>query len=122
LTNYLKATQNPAGPEEIANPDEKQVNLEHVLPQNYGKVWTADFSSGVDLAEYVYRIGNLTLLVNKANKDAGSTSFANKLKVALKPSTLAINQYFHTAKKWGEKEIDDRQNELAKAATEVWAL
>lgn len=108
--------------ERIANPDPKQVNLEHVLPQNPSPVWHSDFRRGVDLDDFVYRLGNLTLLTAKVNKDAANSSFAEKKRLALDGSSLAINDCFRSLTKWTDEEIDNRQSEMAKTAVEVWKL
>lgn len=98
------------------------MTLEHVLPQNPGQAWSASFSKDADLADYIYRIGNLTLLNVKVNHDAANKSFSEKQRIALNDSSLAINQNFRTLKKWGDQEIEHRQRELAKIAIEVWKL
>lgn len=104
ISNHLARQASPSGGEQITNPDAKQVNLEHVLPQDIPPDWCAAFSSGVNPADYVYRIGNLTLL---RVKDA---------------SQLKINEFFGGVSKWGDQEIEKRQDVLAKAALEVWKL
>lgn len=119
LNNYL-ARQ--ASGEEIVNPDAKQVNLEHVLPQSIPGAWTTHFSKSADPADYVYRIGNLTLLNRKINSNAGDQSFSDKRDIAFMPSSLPINQHFQSVNRWGEQEIEQRQNELAKIAVQVWSL
>lgn len=122
LTNYISKQSSRAGGEQIANPDAKQVTLEHVLPQNPGHVWTTGFSKDADPADYIYRIGNLTLLNVKVNHDASNKSFSEKQRITLNKSSLAINQHFRTLTKWGDQEIEDRQYGLAKIAIEVWKL
>lgn len=122
ITNFMSQQAGNGGGEQIANPDAKQVTLEHVLPQNPSTGWRTAFQAGADPAEYVHRIGNLTLLSSKVNRQAANRSFAQKQKAALDISTLAINQYFRQLKKWGDKEIEERQAELAEVALQVWKL
>lgn len=122
ITNYLAKQSGPAGAEQVANPDAKEVNLEHVLPQSVPSAWRSAFSSGVNPADYVYRIGNLTLLTAKVNRDAADKSFSDKKKLALNDSSLKINEFFSGVSKWGDKQIEQRQDGLAKAALEVWKL
>lgn len=122
LTNYMSQQSKRTGTEQTVNPDSKQVNLEHVLPVNLPQHWRSDFSKGIDLTEYVYRLGNLTLLKSRINRDAADASFAEKQRFALGDSTLLINSFFKNLKRWGEKEIEQRQAELAKTALEVWKL
>jgi uncharacterized protein with ParB-like and HNH nuclease domain len=122
INNYLARQASQTGVEQIANPDAKAVNLEHVLPQDVPLTWRASFSSGIDPSDFVYRIGNLTLLAAGINRDLADKSFAEKKKAALDGSTLKINDYFKTVSAWADKEIEQRQKALAKAAVEVWKL
>lgn len=117
ITNFMSGEK-----EKVANPDSKEVTLEHVLPQSPTPKWLPFMSTGVDAKDYIYRIGNLTLLTAKVNHDAANDSFADKQRLALNDSTLAINQAFRGLKKWGDKEIEGRQAELAKVALQVWKL
>jgi uncharacterized protein with ParB-like and HNH nuclease domain len=119
INNYLR---NQSGGEEIVNPDAKQVNLEHVLPQNFPSSWRAAFSSGVNPDDYVHRIGNLTLLNAKQNRLVADKSFSDKKSIALDGSTLKINEFFRAVSTWGDREIDQRQEALAKTALEIWRL
>jgi uncharacterized protein with ParB-like and HNH nuclease domain len=120
ITNYLKKLA--GGAEEIVDPNDKLVSLEHVLPQSIPTAWRAAFKKGVDPKDYVYRAGNLTLLNAKVNHDAADKSFAAKKTVALDGSGLKINEVFKTLSTWSEREIGQRQDSLAKTATEVWKL
>ena len=122
LSNYISKKAKKLGVEQIVNPDSRQVNLEHVLPQGLNSTWRGYFSKGVDPAEYVDRIGNLTLLTTKINSEVADKSLPEKQRLAFKNSSLAINLFFQGVQKWGEAEIDKRQEEMAKTALEVWEL
>ncbi|MFT3870326.1 MAG: DUF262 domain-containing HNH endonuclease family protein [Nibricoccus sp.] len=122
IADHLDSTTSKAGAENIVNRNAKAVNLEHVLPQSLGQKWKAGFSSGVDASQFIYRIGNLTLLTTKLNEKVAAADFSKKKKGALDVSELAINHYFRKLSQWTDKEIHARQVELAKVATEVWRL
>jgi hypothetical protein len=122
LSNHMSKQSNKVGSELITNPDAKQVTLEHILPQSPSPEWKSGFSSGVNPDDYIYRIGNLTLLITKANRDAANVSYAEKKKIALSDSSLAINWTFRAINNWGEQEIEQRQAQLAKVALDVWKL
>lgn len=122
LTNFMSKQSSRAGSEQIANPDAKQVTLEHILPQSPTATWRAAFSKDVNADDYIYRIGNLTLLNTKVNRDATNASFSEKQRIALTCSNLAINLQFRTLSKWGDQEIEQRSTQLAKIALEVWKL
>ncbi|MFQ5853804.1 MAG: HNH endonuclease family protein, partial [Candidatus Binatia bacterium] len=72
--------------------------------------------------EYVDRIGNLTLLTAKVNEKIANQSFQKKKESAFKTSKLALNTDLKRAKKWGDKEIEKRQKEMAKLAVQIWEL
>lgn len=122
INNYVQQQSGKEGPEVIANPDAKQVNLEHVLPQSYGAKWTKNFTPGADPAEYVDRIGNLTLLTKKINNEVANEDFDKKRSLAFKISKLPINEALKKQTIWNDKEIDKRQAELAVTALDVWRL
>lgn len=122
LNNYMSQQSGRQGAEQIVNPNPKRVNLEHVLPQSIPLEWRSYFSNGTNPADYVYRIGNLSLLTKKANTDVADSSFLDKRKEALDKSTLPLNQMFQELNKWGEREIEQRQATLAKIAVQIWDI
>jgi uncharacterized protein with ParB-like and HNH nuclease domain len=122
ISNYLAKQSSQSGAEQITNPDSREVNLEHVLPQSLPAGWRTAFSSGLNPADYVNRIGNLTLLTTKVNSDAADKSFSDKKSIALDKSSLKINKFFCGVSTWGDQEIEQRQDGLAKTALEVWKL
>ncbi|MDP3014956.1 MAG: DUF262 domain-containing HNH endonuclease family protein [bacterium] len=96
-----------------------KVNIEHILPQDP----TAWKLSKKDIKDYVNKLGNLTLISKKINGPMGNKPLKKKVEL-FKESELNINnelvKKFEVLKyKWGEKEIIDRQKELAKFAYDV---
>jgi len=122
ISNYMARQSAHAGAELVVNPDSRQVTLEHVLPQDLREPWPSSFVRSVDPADYVHRIGNLTLLTARVNRDAADASFAEKKRIALNASQLPINACFRHLEKWGNEQIEQRQDSLAKIALEVWRL
>jgi hypothetical protein len=124
LARYIlsKLNDHMGGPELIANQDPKIVNLEHILPQKPTASWRASFSALATPEDYVQRIGNLTLLTAKINNNIANKSFHVKQRLAFKKSKLKINESPKRVTKWGDKEIELRQKQLAKAALQVWSL
>jgi hypothetical protein len=122
ISNFIFSTSSISGGEMVTNPNAKSVTLEHVLPQNFGLPWKSAFSKDVDPSEFVYRIGNLTLLQKKINSEAANKSFKEKRRIALDRSVLPINKMFSTFTTWGDVEIENRQADLAKIALEIWKL
>jgi hypothetical protein len=122
LTNQLSKQASSVGAELVANPDGRQVSLEHVLPQNPEKAWTQHFPQDQNPSDYIYRIGNLTLLTAKVNREAAAVSLESKQRLAFSQSQLAINNDIKRATKWTHIEIEERQEKLAKVAVEVWKI
>jgi uncharacterized protein with ParB-like and HNH nuclease domain len=93
--------------------------IEHILPENAGADWDQDFPQTVQ-PNYVYRLGNYTLLEDHLNRDCATLLFDQK-----KPF-YARSQY-EMAKAinyndWNPTTLDARQNELARRATSIWRI
>jgi len=95
-------------------------NIEHILPKadRHHQTWTA---FGQDAADWVHRIGNLTLLARADNKpgDRYNSSFAKK-KPIYRTSSIAITRTLGTFRDWSPDRIAARQKKMARIATEVW--
>jgi uncharacterized protein with ParB-like and HNH nuclease domain len=122
LSNFMTQQSTKGGAEQVVNPDSRQVNLEHILPLDLHDPWPSYFTRDTDPANYITRLGNLTLLTAKINRDAADVSFPEKKRLALDNSNLPINNYFKSLVTWGSVEIEQRQDHLGKVAIEVWKL
>jgi hypothetical protein len=120
---YLRALENAARgeaqPELIPNPNEEEINLEHVLPLKPDSRW-AGFDEET-MRVYQRRLGNLVLLQEKLNSTLRSASFAKKLP-ALKKSQYKTTAAVGSNRKWGPSAIDERQRRLAALAVKTWPL
>jgi Protein of unknown function (DUF1524) len=105
----------------VANPNSNEVNLEHILPQKPNETWLVKFSKA-DPGQYVYRLGNLTLLDSKINRRVGNSSFQDKCSKAFSSSKLEITREISECSIWGPKQIEERQTKMAKAASQIWCL
>jgi len=95
-------------------------DLEHILPKRYGNVWETnrrDFPGGAD--KYVYRLGNMTLIAAKLNRELGNADFKQK-KAVFANDCLEITQRVLSCEKWTAEEIKARQNWLASLACKIW--
>lgn len=120
---YLRALEKQhkgeANPELVPNPNQEEVNLEHVLPQSPGGNWPS-FSD--DEAKTWYRrIGNLALMKADENSGAGSDPFSAK-KPILKKSKFKLTAEIGKCSDWTISEIEARQERLAKLAVKTWDL
>lgn len=106
-------------PEFIVNPNEEEVNLEHVLPKNRS---LTDWPIPDDEAEtLVNRIGNMALMPATPNNKLGNKSFIVK-KPELGKSTYKLTAVIANEQRWGQREIEERQKQLAALATKTWPI
>lgn len=105
----------------ITNPNEKQVNLEHILPEKpKDNSWFSNFPNDI-IGDYTYRLGNLTLLESGPNREQGNLPFKDKLSNYSK-SSLEITKKLAEFQDWTPQAIEDRQKRMAKVACHVWRL
>ncbi|MBP0000245.1 MAG: HNH endonuclease [Cyanobacteria bacterium SID2] len=104
----------------VANPNETELNLEHILPQKPSGSWLDKFSK-TDYKLYIYRLGNMTLLDSSTNRKIGNRSFPDKCKVFSK-SKLEITKEVSEASIWSPKQIEERQEKMSRAAYQIWRL
>ncbi len=108
---------------QIANtdyqPEEAKATIEHILPENPGSVWDDFFPVDIQ-PDYIYRLGNYTLLeASTNNKLDNDMSFSEKLKAYIKSSYKLSNDYC-VYEKFDPKIIALRQNKMAKTAKGIW--
>ena len=105
-------------PELVPNENEREVNLEHVLPRNpTASDWT-QFTEEERRA-YVHRIGNMALLSKGPNGKIGNSPFSVKRPV-LAASSLLLTQEAGAEENWTPEVIAERQNKMADLAVKTW--
>jgi hypothetical protein len=95
-------------------------DLEHILPKRHNADWEGgrrDFPGGID--KFVYRLGNMTLISAKLNRELGNADFETKKKVFAR-DCLDITQKVLSSERWTGEEIKNRQNWLASLACKIW--
>ena len=117
---YLRALESKAAggdqPELVPNDDEV-INLEHVLPQSPGSLWSA--LDDETARGFHKRLGNMCLLKAKANAKIGNASLAQK-KPHYTGSSFELTKRIAAYTNWGPDEIAERQQELASLAVKTW--
>jgi hypothetical protein len=104
------------------DPDTDPGTIEHILPENPSDEWANDFAR-----EYwdssIYRVGNLTLLEAKANRDIGGALYPTK-RAAYERSTYALTRQMpETAPEhWTPEILEARQMRLAQRAVHLWRV
>jgi uncharacterized protein DUF262/uncharacterized protein DUF1524 len=121
---YLQVLEREAAgeaePEFVPNPDESEINLEHVLPQNPKKGTWTNFDDEMRGA-YTNRVGNLALFKRSENRGSGNDEFPDK-KANLAASSYQLTSEIGTRPGWTVSEIEARQTRLAKLAVKAWPL
>ncbi|MEM7327742.1 MAG: HNH endonuclease family protein [Pseudomonadota bacterium] len=106
--------------------DTNQISLEHVLPKKFDPKDWSEFSEEeeVDVADYVNRLGNMTLLTSGVNRRAANNSFAEKLTTYLEEGTdaLLISEYIFGQSDWKSSNVEQNQAKLARVAKRVWRV
>lgn len=93
--------------------------VEHILPESADESWGNFDNDAINRS--VYRLGNLTLLEKRLNRDAGVVSFEHK-KELYKQSNCKLTSSLEQINEWNETNLSARQRELAKIAKSVWQL
>ncbi len=98
-----------------------RTNIEHILPKDPTE-WGLTKNETKD---FVNKFGNLTLIAETLNSKMSNKKLIEKSEVLEKSKLHINNELFEKIKNlnfiWGEKEINDRQREMAEYAyNEVW--
>ena len=102
------------------NPDSDSYTIEHILPESADEAW-GDFSNE-EVHRSIYRLGNLTLLEKKLNREAGTLDYSSK-KIFLGKSNCNLTKNIpEDYESWNESKVTARQRELAKDAKSIWRV
>ena len=102
------------------DPESDLFTIEHILPENADDTW-GNFTFE-EINRLVYRMGNLTLLERKLNREAGQKGYVEKIVLFAQSNselTKTLPDNFNT---WNEDKLAARQRELAKHAKAIWKI
>lgn len=99
--------------------EDDTATIEHILPENPTSDWEKYFSLE-EQENYIYRLGNLTLLESAKNNDCGTKPFEEKQEVYHKSQYEMTKQMDYP--EWTASQVRSRQEKLAKMATSVWRI
>jgi uncharacterized protein with ParB-like and HNH nuclease domain len=105
-------------PRQQLNRKVHEASLEHIMPKNPTR-WNLSKDDKERFTLLLNRIGNLTLLSQSGNSGISNKKFKAKL-VLYKKDNLHINKYIISCAAWREKQIEERQIELANQAVLAW--
>lgn len=96
-------------------------SVEHIAPKSPNADWVTDIPESI-YDDFVYKIGNLTLLDRAINRRISNLGWSEKRPIAIEPSEIPLNAILKTTAKWDAKEIDKRTEALAVIASSIWSL
>lgn len=95
-------------------------SIEHILPENPSTEW-AKFFPEERQKDFIYRIGNLTLLEPSLNRQIGNTLLIEKAPTYARSSyALARNIARSELQEWTPAALAQRQAHLAERAVHLW--
>ena len=102
------------------DPESDTYTIEHILPESADETW-GEFSNE-EVNRSIYRIGNLTLLEKKLNRDADTKNYAQKKLIFTQSNCKLTQNIPDTFDTWNEDKLSSRQKKLAKEAKSVWRV
>ncbi|GAA7366663.1 DUF262 and DUF1524 domain-containing protein [Helicobacter pylori] len=100
----------------------QECTTEHIMPKKLDEKWKRDLGENFKAIheKYLHTIGNLTL--TGYNQEYSNKSFQEKrdMEKGFKQSPLKLNQSLKDLESFGEKEIEERANDLADWALKIW--
>jgi hypothetical protein len=112
LENQLAATER--------NFEDESGTIEHILPENPSVEWEASFARD-EQANYIYRLGNLSLLETGKNNECQNKLFAEK-KFVYQRSQYVMTRNVADYPEWTPSQVKSRQENLARLATAIWRI
>ncbi len=110
------------GKQEEQTRRDSTVNLEHVIPKKPDAEWQHFFKeNNVDCEKLIYKIGNMTILLEEYNRKLAN-KFISKKKQMYKKSTLPINNYLKNCRSFGPTQVSKRQKYFGKIAESLWSF
>lgn len=108
---------------QIANtdysPEDTTATIEHILPENPGEVWEEAFPPDIQ-HDYIYRLGNYTLLKAGVNHRLGSNTPFSEKRAAYQQSSFKLSSEYCNYEEFTPATLCQRQERLAKVAQSVW--
>ncbi len=93
--------------------------IEHILPENFDENWNQQFNSETE--NFVYRLGNYTLLETKKNNQCANKTFTEKINI-YQDSQYQLTKNHLQYDEWNITALNQYQKQLAKYAKTIWKL
>jgi len=97
------------------------ITVEHVLPRNPTHAYWLERFDVSERLEWINRLGNLALLNNRKNPQAGNRPFPEKVKYYFeKKSDFSLTQELSQYEDWTPAVVEERHKKLVKEALKTW--
>ncbi len=112
LENQLAATERDF--------EDESGTIEHILPENPSAEWEAGFARE-EQSNYIYRLGNLSLLEMGKNNECQNKLFTEK-KTIYQTSQYIMTRDVAAYPEWTPAQLKSRQEKLSRLATSIWRI
>jgi uncharacterized protein with ParB-like and HNH nuclease domain len=102
------------------DPESDLFTIEHILPESAEDTWGAFTFEEINRS--VFRIGNLTLLEKKLNREAGHLPYEKKINLFQQSNCELTKSIPINYATWNEDKVAARQRELARHAKSIWKI
>lgn len=103
---------------DIAN--SSRLSIEHILPENASSIeWNEHFENSCK--EYMYRLGNYSLLTNTDNRKCGGRNFSAKKNIYAN-SKYNLSKNLCQLDVWNINNLAKRQEQMAEMALKIWNI
>jgi hypothetical protein len=95
-------------------------NIEHILPENPADGW--EQVSDQEQEQFVYRLGNMTIMQAGPNRAVGNAPYQDKMLVYETSEFLITRRIAESYVGWDTNQIANRQRQMAAMATSIWRV
>ncbi|SHJ63966.1 Protein of unknown function [Reichenbachiella agariperforans] len=95
-------------------------NLEHIMPESIQEGW--DNIEDRDHDQFVYRLGNMTILNKSVNRDLGNADFLTKKAKYQESEFFLTLRVANENSEWNPERIAEHQKWMARQATSIWRI
>ncbi|MCG8388982.1 MAG: DUF262 domain-containing HNH endonuclease family protein [Cytophagales bacterium] len=100
--------------------ESESYNLEHIMPESIQEGW--DNIEDRDHDQFVYRLGNMTILNKRVNRDLGNANFGTKKEKYLESEFSLTQRVANENSEWNPGRIAEHQKWMARQATATWRI
>lgn len=99
-----------------------KVNVEHIFPQSPDEDWIDVFAANGAEDVYAARLGNMTLLDAKLNKQASNKPFDSKRSEFYVKSDFSVTKQVAKNTNWTAESVEKRQADLYEVGRKIWGM